>query len=592
MSGFKHKLREVIQTSQKDFIKAKNRKTIHYSLLGALLLIQIFLGITIYNEWINQNKLNALKADKEKALVLRTMSDQTRNDYLDAQWQLQTYFIKREAAALDKYFDLMGKVITQMDTLREITFEHNRWQKLMQVKQKKEKEIIGLKEALDSLITQYSADSKFFSDQQLSFKAYPEQEVLQDIEVETRIISDSTTRKNLFSRLMAAFSGKVEIQKEIVENTVKMKYGKKTTSGSVQEQMKQLLQQAEAYYRNQFSQLQNSYFGLRSEDTTLLGLNEALVKESNEMMEKYNTISTKIYNESHREEAAQQRTNQTIRIVSLMSLIIGLMLLTVFLILVTRLAFEKEKQLVYAQREVQQHLVFKSKIIGMLSHEVRSPLSLIAIYTKRLNQRFTDSETKEVFHSLNYTTNSLLMMVNQVLDFSKAEQQQLQLNKSAFNLNDALKTLLTTLQNLTNEKGNQFLCNSNLPENVMVSADLVKIQQLFFNLVGNANRFTTAGTIHATITLMAHGKKHFRLLVEIKDNGKGIPSQDLNIITEAIVQGKETVRLNEISTGLGLLLCKEIITLYKGSFSIASQEDKGTVVAFSLVLDKKKQENE
>ncbi|MBC8883362.1 hypothetical protein H9X57_07700 [Flavobacterium piscinae] len=241
--------------------------------------------------------------------------------------------------------------------------------------------------------------------------------------METRIISDSTTRKNLFSRLMVAFSGKVEIQKEIVENTVKMKYGRKTTSGSVQEQMKQLLQQAEAYYRNQFSQLQNSYFGLRSEDTALLGLNEALVKESNEMMEKYNTISTKIYNESHREEAAQQRTNQTIRIVSLMSLIIGLMLLTVFLILVTRLAFEKEKQLVYAQREVQQHLVFKSKIIGMLSHEVRSPLSLIAIYTKRLNQRFTDSETKEVFHSLNYTTNSLLMMVNQVLDFSKAEQR-------------------------------------------------------------------------------------------------------------------------------------------------------------------------
>jgi signal transduction histidine kinase len=126
----------------------------------------------------------------------------------------------------------------------------------------------------------------------------------------------------------------------------------------------------------------------------------------------------------------------------------------------------------------------------------------------------------------------------------------------------------------------------------MVSADLVKIQQLFFNLVGNANRFTTAGTIHSTITLIAQGKKHFRLLVEIKDNGKGIPTQDLNIITEAIVQGRETVRLNEISTGLGLLLCKEIITLYKGNFSIASQEDKGTVVAFSLVLDKKRQENE
>ncbi|MCB0443365.1 MAG: HAMP domain-containing histidine kinase, partial [Flavobacterium sp.] len=318
----------------------------------------------------------------------------------------------------------------------------------------------------------------------------------------------------------------------------------------------------------------------------------ALIKESNALLEKSNAISTTIYNQSHKEEAAQQKTNQTIRIVSLMSLIIGLVLLTLFLIAVTRLAFQKEKQLVMAQQSIQQHLVFKSKIIGMLSHEVRSPLSLIAIYTKRLNQRFTDTTTKEVFHSLNYTTNSLLSMVNQVLDFSKAEQHQLQLNNSSFCLNEALEALLTTLQSLTAENGNQLSYTVNLPENTMVTADLVKIQQLFFNLVGNANRFTKSGTIQITIALVPQGKKYFRLMVEIKDNGKGIPLKDLEIITEAIVQGKETVRLNEISTGLGLLLCREIITLFKGSFSINSREKKGTTVAFSLVLDKKKEGNE
>ncbi|MEZ4839778.1 sensor histidine kinase [Flavobacterium sp.] len=592
MSGFQHKLREVIQTSQKDFIKTKNRKKIHYSLLGALLLFQFFLGIAIYNEWINQNKLKAWQSDKEKALAMRTITDQTRNDYLDAQWQLQTFFLKREASALNNYFNLMGKVITRMDTLQGITFEHNRWQKLMQIKQTKEKDVRGLKEELDSLMAHYNADTTFFSDKHLTFTAYPDQEVLQDIEVETRIFSDSTTRKNLFSRLMAAFAGKVEIQKEIVENTVKMKYGKKATSGTVQEQMKQLLQQAEAYYLKQFSHLQNSFYGLKTEDAALLELNEALVKESNALLEKSNAISTTIYNQSHKEEAAQQKTNQTIRIVSLMSLIIGLVLLTLFLIAVTRLAFQKEKQLVMAQQSIQQHLVFKSKIIGMLSHEVRSPLSLIAIYTKRLNQRFTDTTTKEVFHSLNYTTNSLLSMVNQVLDFSKAEQHQLQLNNSSFCLNEALEALLTTLQSLTVENGNQLSYTVNLQENTMVTADLVKIQQLFFNLVGNANRFTKSGTIQITIALVPQGKKHFRLMVEIKDNGKGIPLKDLEIITEAIVQGKETVRLNEISTGLGLLLCREIITLFKGSFSINSREKKGTTVAFSLVLDKKKEGNE
>jgi signal transduction histidine kinase len=593
MSRNQYTFREVIQLSRKDFITVKNRKIIHYTLLAALMLIQFFLGLTIYNEWINQKKLNTIKEERVLADQVRLTSDKTRSDYLEAQWQLQTFFLKREASALEKYFDLMGGVVDRLDTLHGMTSGHTRWKQLMQEKQHKEKEFASLKTALDTLMTQYLSDSTFIASGVLEFKSFPEQEILQNVEVETRIKSDSTARKNLFSRLMAAFSGKVEIQKEIVENTVKMKYGKTTTSGTVQEQMKQLLKQAGEHYKNQFVQLRNSFYGLKKEDTALMALNETLVNESHELLDDYYRLSDKIYQENKEAEATQEATNHSIRIVSLLGLITGLVVLTLFLIAVTRLAFQKETQLTQANATIQSHLLFKTKIVGILSHEIRSPLSLISIFTKRLSHRFSDTDTKEVFQSLNYTTSSLLVLVNQVLDFSKSEQHQLRLKKTTFDLPTEMNLLLTSLQNLVAEKGNQLTYTMDLPHpTIQIHADLVKIQQLFYNLVGNANRFTQQGFIKVTIAIQTQGEKHFRMIVEIKDNGRGIPPKDLEVIMEAMVHQKETVKLDEVSTGLGLLLCREIITLYKGSFSIDSQIKQGTTVAFSLLIDKELQQHD
>ena len=120
-------------------------------------------------------------------------------------------------------------------------------------KQQKEQKFLTLKKELDSVMQQYLSDSTFINDASKTFQPFPIEEVLENVEVETRIKADSVSKKGLFSRLMAAFSGKVEIQKEIVENTVKMKYGKTATSGTVEQQMKRLLEQAAKHYKEQFT---------------------------------------------------------------------------------------------------------------------------------------------------------------------------------------------------------------------------------------------------------------------------------------------------------------------------------------------------
>ncbi|MBA4154139.1 HAMP domain-containing sensor histidine kinase [Flavobacterium sp.] len=589
MSEQMSKLREFLHFSRKDFVTAKNRKIIHYSLLVALVVMQFLLGLTIYNEWINQNKLNALKAEMQLADKVRLTADKTQEDYMDAQWQLQTFFLKRETTALEKYFELMGGVVKRMDTLHGLSANHARWKQLIAKKNLKEHQLADLKMGLDTLLTYYLADSTFLNSKTVEFKSFPEQEILQNVEVETHIKAGQAARKNLFSRLMAAFSGRVQIQKDIVENTVKMKYGKKTTSGTVQEQMKELLQQASTYYKELFVQWRNSFYGLKKEDEALMALNEALVTESHLMLADFNRLSNEIYKENAQAVLEQDETNHTIRIFALFGLIGGLLLLTLFLVLITRLAFQKEEQLTQAQTTIQQHLVFKTKIVGMLSHEIRSPLSLIGVFSKRLSQRFSEVETKEVFQSLQYTANSLLVLVNQVLDFSKTENNKLSLKKEPFELSQELNALFSNLQILVEQSGNQLIVPTEQLESCSVKADLVKIQQLFYNLVGNANRFTQKGIIRIAMAVQPQGNRQVRMMVEIKDNGKGIPPKEFELIMEAVVHGKETVQLHEISTGLGLLLCREIITLYQGSFSINSEVNCGTTVAFSLVLEKEGQ---
>ncbi len=586
MSAYQEKIRKFLDFSRKDFITAKNRKVIHYSLLGALIVLQFFLGLTLYNEWINQSKVNDLQKERRLADTVRQLSDKTRSDYLDAQWQLQNFFLKREPASLDRYFALMDGVLSRMDTLHGMTAEQQRWKQLMHVKQQKEQNFLALKKELDVVMQQYLSDSTFIKNNAEGFQPFPSEEVLENVEVETRIKADPASKKGLFSRLMAAFSGKVEIQKEIVENTVKMKYGKTATSGTVEQQMKRLLDKAAEHYKEQFTQLQHRFYGLKKEDAALMALNEALVNESHQLLEAFNRISNQLYRESERAEAEQLATVHSIRAFSLFMLILGLVLLTLFLWMVTRLAFQKEHHLTEANATIQKHLVFKTKIIGMLSHEVRSPLSLIGVFSKRLSQRFSDEETKEVFHSLQYTTHSLLVLVNQVLDFSKKENHRLKLKKTSIDLREELMLLFSALRNLVYESGNTLVLPENLPNGVKATADMVKIQQLFYNLIGNANRFTQNGTIRIAMAIQPQGEHYWRMMVEIKDNGKGVPPQDLEKIMDAVVHGKETVRLEEVSTGLGLLLCREIITLYQGSFSISSEVNQGTTVAFSLVIDK------
>ena len=135
-------------------------------------------------------------------------------------------------------------------------------------------------------------------------------------------------------------------------------------------------------------------------------------------------------------------------------------------------------------------------------------------------------------------------------------------------------------------KGNKIVLQSNIKTDYEVYADVAKIHQLFYNIIGNANKFTENGTINVNINADSSSDYEVTLDIEIIDNGIGINEKELESIFEPYYQGSVSSGINNLGVGLGLNLCKEIIELFEGTITATSKENKGTKVTFNLVLSK------
>ena len=252
----------------------------------------------------------------------------------------------------------------------------------------------------------------------------------------------------------------------------------------------------------------------------------------------------------------------------------------------TRLAFEYEKRLTVAQESIRNSLNFKNRIIGMISHEIRSPLSIISIYSQKISNSIKDATVKDTFKSIQFTTNSLLLLSNQILEYSKDENHKLSLRCKKFHLKNELDQIIVSLRSLAESNGNKVTLHAEIETDEEIYSDAAKIHQLFYNIIGNANKFTEKGIIKISMQQESISDFELNLKVSIQDNGIGIPEDDLTHIFESYYQGTVSGKVNDLGVGLGLNLCKEIIELFDGTIQVESKKGSGTTVTFNLILSK------
>ncbi len=566
-------------------LKFHNRKVVHYTLLACIILLQFIAILIWYNETANEDKLDTAMGNIAQSDRVTHFTSKINSALLMSQDYFNDYIIHKNQASLDQYIVSLTETGGMLDSLHHQTRDHSAFQKILQLKKKTLIDIQLIQSTIDSIVDREKYPKSSEVAAPFQFDKFDYNKILDSIKTNTFIKVDSISKKGLLARLIAAFSGKIEIQKEQLNTIVTMKYKDKVKTGTIEEQMKNAFLTTNKYYETEFKKLKEAFMQLRSKDLELIKLNNDLLLLSQSTLPVFNAAADDLKRYNQQALQNQLSTNKAIRSYSIVAVIVLMFVVSMILFGFTRLAFAYEKRLTNAQEKIRQNLNFKNRIMSMISHEIRSPLNLIALYSQKISQTVKEPEIQESFRSIQFTSNSLLLLSNQILEYSKDEHYQPKLKNSPFNLQDEITQILLNMQALAESKGNQLKTNIKV-DNEEVYADVAKIHQLFYNLIGNANKFTDKGLITVHIRQENPSDFETNLTVVIKDTGRGIATNDLEHIFDSYYQGSISGAVNNLGVGLGLNICKEIVSLFEGSISVSSEEQKGTTVTFNIILSR------
>ncbi len=227
-------------------------------------------------------------------------------------------------------------------------------------------------------------------------------------------------------------------------------------------------------------------------------------------------------------------------------------------------------------------LAAEKKFLASMSHEIRTPLNAIIGFIELLNRTSLNTKQREFTTNVRLSSDHLLSLINDVLDVSKIEAGQMELNEKEIDLESVLMETV-------------MLTSSKVPENVelitdfnhldfMVKADALRIKQIFVNLLGNACKFTQEGFIRfSLLDYRPRGNEKIWLKFCIEDSGIGIPENKIEKLFSAFSQAHSH---EHEGTGLGLYLSKSIASVMGGSIYVESIEGKGTHFFVELIVTK------
>ncbi|NBB75863.1 MAG: response regulator, partial [Bacteroidetes bacterium] len=214
----------------------------------------------------------------------------------------------------------------------------------------------------------------------------------------------------------------------------------------------------------------------------------------------------------------------------------------------------------------------KSHFFANISHEFRSPLTLISGQVQNLLQPNRPDSDKKKLLTIEKNSDRLLSLINQLLSLSKLEAGKMELHKQQGDLVPFLQNLLFSFQSLADSKGIDLRFKTER-ESIFSDYDPNKLEQVFLNLISNAIKFTQDGD-EVTVTLKIGNENSAEICVE--DTGKGIPEEHLPYVFDRFYQADSASTRQAEGTGIGLALAQELILLHDGQIDVSSTPGKGT----------------
>ncbi|RUT78261.1 response regulator [Ancylomarina longa] len=237
---------------------------------------------------------------------------------------------------------------------------------------------------------------------------------------------------------------------------------------------------------------------------------------------------------------------------------------------------QKEKELLLAREKAEESDRLKSSFLANMSHEIRTPMNAIIGFSELLQQEDLPQETRQQFFShIRNSGNTLLNLINDIIDFSKIESGELKISKTTFSLNQLFEELYQTFEKIKTKKGKDHiklefttgLDNSNS----LVYSDPLRLKQIITNLVDNALKFTEKGIIQVSYQVDVDS-----LIFSVKDSGIGISKDKQDVIFSRFRQADDSHARRFGGTGLGLSISRKLAELLNGTMWVESTVDIGS----------------
>ncbi len=246
-----------------------------------------------------------------------------------------------------------------------------------------------------------------------------------------------------------------------------------------------------------------------------------------------------------------------------------------------------KKELLTAKNKAEDLAKVKENFLANMSHEIRTPLTAILGFTEQLvKSAELKKREKEYLNAIDNSSGHLLALVNDILDLSKMEADQVKLENEGFDIISVIAQIYSNLKYQADKKGLTFNYKTSGNELHLVKGDAFRLKQILFNLVSNAIKFTEKGEVNLLCDLAVTDLGRVKATITIQDSGIGIPAERIDTIFENFNQADVSTTRKFGGTGLGLAISKKLAQLQGGHIDVKSEPGKGSAFTIEIDYDK------